>query len=79
MKKERTDAPERPALALARILPPTPSQQRLEKLRAEANHYARMSESAADPAKREQFRCLAEQLALEALELEQIVKEQDGP
>ena len=78
MKKE-AHAPEKPPLALGRILPPTPSSERLEKLRAEANHYARMSESAADPAKREQFRCLAEQLALEALELEQIVKEQDGP
>jgi hypothetical protein len=79
MKKERTDAPERPALALARILPPTPSQQRLEKLRADANYCALMSKSATDPAKRERFRRLAEQLALEALELEQIVKEQDGP
>jgi hypothetical protein len=79
MKKERTHAAEKPPLALGRILPPTPSQQRLEKLRAEANQYARMSESATDPVKREQFRRLAEQLALEVLELEQIVKEQDGP
>ena len=56
----------------------TPSQQRLEKLRAEANSCARMSKSETDPAKRELFRRLAEQLALEVLELEQIVKEQEG-
>ena len=79
MKKEKTHAPEKPPLALVRILSATPSRQRLEKLRAEANHYARMSESSTDPAKREQFRRLAEQLALEVLELEQIVKEQEGP
>jgi len=72
--KERTHAPEKPSLALARIPPPTPSQQRLEKLRADANNYARMSESATDPANRERFRHLAEQLAIEVLELEQIVK-----
>ena len=40
--------------------------------------YALMSESATDPAKRERFRRLAEELALEALELEQIVKKQEG-
>ena len=78
MKKEKNHAPEKPPLALVgRIAPATPSQQRLEKLRAEANYYARMSASATDPAKRERFRRLAEQLALEALELEQIVKEQE--
>jgi hypothetical protein len=38
MKKEKTHAPEKPPLALARILPATPSQQRLEKLRADANY-----------------------------------------
>ena len=79
MKKERTHAAEKPPLALGRILPPTPSQQRLEKLRADANRCALMGESASDPAMRELFRRQAEQLALEALELEQIVKEQDGP
>ena len=78
MKKEKTHAPEKPPLALvARMPPATPSRQRLEKLRADANYFARMSETAADPAKRELFRRLAEQLALEALELEQIVKEQE--
>ena len=79
MKKKKTHAPEEPPLGVVRNPPATPSQQRLEKLRAEANQYARMSESATDPVKREQFRRLAEQLALEVLELEQIVKEQDGP
>jgi hypothetical protein len=76
MKKKKTYAPEeRP---LARIPPATPSQQKLEKLRADANDYALMSESGTDPAKRERFRRLAEELALEALELEQIVKKQEG-
>jgi hypothetical protein len=37
-----------------------------------------MSETAADRIKRELFRRLAEQLALEALELEQVVREQEG-
>jgi hypothetical protein len=44
----------------------TPSQQRLEKLRADANSCALMSESEIDGARRELFRRLAEQLALEA-------------
>ena len=79
MKKEKTYAPEKPPPPLARIPPATLSRQRLEKLRADANYFARMSESAADPEKRELFRRLAERLALEALELEQVVKEQEGP
>ena len=53
-------------------------KERLKKLRADANNCARLSKSATDPAKRELFRRLVEQLALEALELEQIVKEQEG-
>jgi hypothetical protein len=74
--KEKTHAPEKPPLALVACIPPaTPSRQRLEKLRADASYCALMSESATDPAKRELFRRLAEQLALEALELEQVVKE----
>ena len=54
-------------------------KERLKKLRGDANDCALLSKSATDPAKRELFRRLAEQLALEALELEQIVKEQEGP
>jgi hypothetical protein len=65
-------------LALTRIPPATPLQQRLEKLRSDANNCALMSNSAPDPAKRELFRRLAEQFAIEALELEQIVQEQEG-
>ena len=75
MEKKKTRAVVEP---LARIPPATPSQQKLEKLRADANDYALMSESGTDPAKRERFRRLAEELALEALELEQIVKKQEG-
>ena len=78
MKKEKTHAPEKPPLALvARMPPATPSRQRLEKLRADANYFARMSESATDPEKRELFRRAAERLALEVLELEQVVREQE--
>jgi hypothetical protein len=62
----------------ARMRSGTPSQQRLEKLRAEANSCALMSRSEANSAKRELFRRLAEELAIEALELEQIVKDQQG-
>ena len=77
-EEQKNHAPEKPPLALVgRVAPATPSQQRLEKLRADANYCALMSKSATDPAKRERFRRLAEQLALEALELEQIVKEQE--
>ena len=79
MKKEKTHAPEKLPLALARIPPATPSRQRLEKLRADANYFAHMSETATDPEKHELFRRVAERLALEALELEQVVKEQEGP
>ena len=53
-------------------------KERLKKLRADANNCARLSKSATDPAKRDLFRRLAEQLAIEVLELEQIVQEQEG-
>ena len=52
-------------------------KERLKKLRADANNCARLSKSATDPAKRDLFRRLAEQLAIEVLELEQIVQEQE--
>ena len=78
MKKEKTHAPEKPPLALVRIPSATPSRQRLEKLRADANYFAHMSETATDPEKHELFRRVAERLALEALELEQVVREQEG-
>ena len=48
----------------------------MEKLRAEAKNCDQMSKSATDPVKRELFGRLAEQLALEVLELEQVVKKQ---
>jgi hypothetical protein len=73
-KKEEHPAEEPPA----HIPSATPSHQRLEKLRADANSCALMSRSETDGARRELFRRLAEQLALEALELEQIVKDQGG-
>ncbi len=73
MKKKKTYVPEEPP-----IPPGTSSEERLEKLRANASRFARMGESATDPATRELFRRQAEQLALEALELEQIVKDQEG-
>jgi hypothetical protein len=53
-------------------------KDRLKKLGADANNCALLSKSATGPAKRELFRRLAAQLALEALELEQIVKEEEG-
>jgi hypothetical protein len=75
MMKKRNHAAEEPP---AHIPPATPSQRKLEKLRADANRCALMGESASDPAMRDLFRRQAEQLALEALELEQIVKNQEG-
>ena len=53
-------------------------KERLKKLRGDANDCALLSKSATDPAKRDLFRRLAEQLAIEVLELEQIVQEQEG-
>jgi hypothetical protein len=52
-------------------------RRKLDKLRADAKDFALMSMSATDPEKRELFGRLADQLAIEALELEQIVRKQD--
>ncbi|MCK1715423.1 MULTISPECIES: hypothetical protein [unclassified Bradyrhizobium] len=53
-------------------------RQRLEKLRADARDFAAMSQLATDAEKRALFQRLADELAIEALELEVIVK-QRGP
>jgi len=47
---------------------------KLDQLRTEANYCAHMAMSATDPKKRELFERLADQLAIEALELEQLVR-----
>ncbi|MCK1341513.1 hypothetical protein IVB38_37375 [Bradyrhizobium sp. 38] len=49
---------------------------KLAKLRADAADLALMSRRASDPEKRELFGRLADELAIEALELEQVVKRQ---
>jgi hypothetical protein len=46
------------------------------QLRADARYFAIMSTSATDPSRRELFKRLGEELAIEALELEQVVKKQ---
>lgn len=51
-------------------------KKRLDKLRADAADLALMSRRASDPEKRELFGRLADELAIEALELEQVVKQQ---
>jgi len=51
-------------------------REKLDKLRAEAHDCALMSMSAKNPETRELFGRLADQLAIEALELEQVVKKQ---
>jgi hypothetical protein len=51
-------------------------RERLDKLRADAADLALMSRRASDPQKRELFGRLADELAIEALELEQAVKRQ---
>ena len=48
--------------------------ERLHKLRADAADFAVMSRQASDVEKRELFGRLADELAIEALELEQFVK-----
>jgi hypothetical protein len=53
-------------------------RERLDKLRADAADLALMSRRASDPQKRELFGRLADELAIEALELEQVVKRQSG-
>jgi hypothetical protein len=50
-------------------------RRRLEKLRSDAREFALMSQLAMDVEKRELFKRLADELAIEALELEQIVKQ----
>ncbi|MCK1740392.1 hypothetical protein IVA80_05805 [Bradyrhizobium sp. 139] len=49
----------------------------LEKVRADARDFAHMSQLATDVEKRALFKRLADELAIEALELEQIVKRQE--
>lgn len=49
---------------------------KLEKLRADAKNFAHLSMSATEPEKRELFGRLADELAIEALELEQVVEKQ---
>ncbi|MGY3610797.1 MULTISPECIES: hypothetical protein [unclassified Bradyrhizobium] len=44
------------------------------RLRADAKHFAILSVSATDPSQRELFKRLGDELAIEALELEQLVK-----
>jgi hypothetical protein len=53
-------------------------RERLDKLRADAADFAVMSRQASDAEKRELFGRLADELAIEALELEQSVKVQRG-
>ena len=52
-------------------------RERLEKLRADAAELALMSRRARDAEQRELFGRLAEEIAIEVLELEQVVKRQD--
>jgi hypothetical protein len=56
-------------------------RRRLEKLRSDARDFAHMSELATDVEKRELFKRMADELAIEALELEIIVKQNEpsGP
>jgi hypothetical protein len=49
---------------------------KLHRLRADAKHFAHMGMSATDPSQRELFKRLADELAIEVLELEQVVKGQ---
>ncbi|MCK1296626.1 hypothetical protein IVB33_20165 [Bradyrhizobium sp. 24] len=48
--------------------------EKLDKLRADAADLALMSRRSSDPQKRALFERLADELAIEALELEQVVK-----
>ena len=48
---------------------------RLEKLRSDARDFTLMSQQSTEVEKRELFKRMAEELAIEALELEQIVKQ----
>jgi hypothetical protein len=49
-------------------------RERLHKLRADAADFVAMSSRASNPEKRKLFGRLADELAIEALELEQVVK-----
>ncbi|KYG99520.1 hypothetical protein [Bradyrhizobium sp. DOA1] len=51
-------------------------REKLDKLRADAADLVQMSRRTSDPKKRELFERLANELAIEALELEQVVKAQ---
>lgn len=51
-------------------------REKLDKLRADAADLILMSTRTSDPQKRELFERLADELAIEALELEQVVKVQ---
>lgn len=53
-------------------------RERLEKLRADAADLALMSRRTSDAGKRELFERLAEELAIEALELELVIKRQSA-
>ena len=48
--------------------------RKLHQLRADAKHFACLGTSATDPSQRYLFKRLADELAIEALELEQVVK-----
>ncbi|MBR0740909.1 hypothetical protein JQ581_28640 [Bradyrhizobium liaoningense] len=52
-------------------------REKLDKLRADAADLVLMSRRTSDPQKRELFERLADELAIEALELEQVVKIQN--
>ena len=52
-------------------------REKLDKLRADAADLVLMSRRTSDPQKRELFERLADELAIEALELEQVVKAQN--
>jgi hypothetical protein len=51
-------------------------RERLDKLRADAADFVLMRNRSSDPDKRELFGRLADELAIEALELEQVIKTQ---
>lgn len=53
-------------------------REKLDRLRAEARNLALIGRTSQDASQRELFGRMAEQLALEALELEQVVKNQSG-
>lgn len=52
-------------------------RRRLEKVRANARDFVLMSQQATDVEKRELFKRMANELAIEALELELIVKQNE--